>query len=613
MRNPAELERYLGELRTAAGVGARSLMVAAVARSLGAEVDADLDTFQHGESGVVCAVPEPPSFSPDEAFEAADLLGLVVQAITNVDDRHSGGMYFTPRAVADALVELAFKAYHLSNSGPLWAGVVMDPTCGGGAFLLAAARWMERKGATRGEAISALRGVDLDPVAAATCRTALGLWAGVDPSKVAVATGNGFEAATLFESSDRGNTPTVIVGNPPFQSQLGTHTARSATDSSDLKERFGTMVRPYVDTAALFLLDAIRQVRPGGVVGLVLPQSVLATNDVEPIRREISETAALVSLWMADEAGFDAAVRVCAPVLQVGAAQESVDRYGGAVPTFEQSVTPCEPSWQWSEYAADQMGVPRVAVKGHRVIAEEATATAGFRDEYYAMADAVCEASPGSTASPRLITSGLVEPLDTRWGIDEARFAKQKWMRPTLDENRLAANERVFRWYQARRVPKLLLATQTRVLEVVVDPEGILVPITPVISVEADPDRLWHLAAALTNPVTSIVAFRRTAGAALASNAIKVSASQVLALPLPASGDAWDRGADLAKSLALDLDKTSGSARKQHLNELGAVMCDAYNVAPDGPLQWWSDRLRFTAPESSLPDTARGAKSDAGT
>ena len=54
-------------------------------------------------------------------------------------------------------------------------------------------------------------------------------------------------------------------------------------------------------------------------------------------------------------------------------------------------------------------------------------------------------------------------------------------------------------------VPKVLVASQTKVIEAVVDEAGRAVPGTPVVSVEpTDPEvDVWHLAALLTSPVAT--------------------------------------------------------------------------------------------------------------
>ncbi len=580
----AELRGYLATLDS--GVS-RLARVAAIARVAGAR----LDPVLAAAADDTLAVPSPP-----DGVDRPEVVGLSVQLATEIGDRHTEGMYFTPQPVAAALVAETFDPEHPPAT-------IADVCCGGGAFLLAAARWLEHAGSARLDSVGRLRGVDLDPVAAAATRTALGLWADVAPESVAVVEGNGFDANRVLGAADAswGGPFGAIIGNPPFQSQLGESTARSPEQTDELKERFGDLVRPYVDTAALFLLDSLDHVVDGGAIGLVLPQSVLATRDVEPIRRVVGERAVLRSVWFGDASGFDAAVRVCGLVLDNRSPDEPrrpVRGLGGPEPTFDREFAPPEVPWRWAELNADRQGVPQVVVEAtSATVASLATATAGFRDEYYALAGAAVEGT-ASDPRPRLVTSGLVEVLESRWGVDQARFAKQRWDFPVVDAAKFdEATERQQRWFEQRLVPKVVVATQTRVVEVVADPDGLLVPVTPVISVElVDPERLWHVVAALSSPVVSVVAFRRTAGAAMTSTAIKLSARQVLDLPLPKDGAEWDRGAELAKSLAADLSAAQRSshdaeAPNDQLAELGRTMCRAYEVQDPEILAWWINRL----------------------
>ena len=71
----------------------------------------------------------------------------------------------------------------------------------------------------------------------------------------------------------------VVVGNPPYLSQLAAATTRGGSS------RHGG--GPYADAAVEFLALAHRLARPdGGRIGLVLPQSILASRDAAPVRAD---------------------------------------------------------------------------------------------------------------------------------------------------------------------------------------------------------------------------------------------------------------------------------------------------------------------------------------
>ena len=104
-------------------------------------------------------------------------------------------------------------------------------------------------------------------------------------------------------------------------------------------------------------------------------------------------------------------------------------------------------------------------------------------------------------------------------------------------------------WIRDRLVPKVLVASQTRVIEAIVDVDGRCVPCTPVVSVEpCDDPSVWHLAALLTSPVATAWLVTEAAGTALSASAVRVSAATLAALPLPDDQQAWDIAAEAARN-----------------------------------------------------------------
>ncbi|HET6663646.1 MAG TPA: N-6 DNA methylase, partial [Acidimicrobiales bacterium] len=96
---------------------------------------------------------------PDPVWLALD---LARQALLARADRRSLGAHHTPPDLARRLVALA-----LDGLGP--DAVVVDPACGGGAFLVAAAEALTAAGADPASVVGRqVRGVDLDPLAVAT-------------------------------------------------------------------------------------------------------------------------------------------------------------------------------------------------------------------------------------------------------------------------------------------------------------------------------------------------------------------------------------------------------------------------------------------------------------
>jgi hypothetical protein len=126
-------------------------------------------------------------------------------------------------------------------------------------------------------------------------------------------------------------------------------------------------------------------------------------------------------------------------------------------------------------------------------------------------------------------------------------------------------------------VPKVLVATQTPVVEAVADDAGAWLPCTPVITVIPSALDVWHILAALLAPPVTAWALRQAAGAALSADAVKLSASQLRAMPLPRTGAEWDEAAT--------------RVRDGDVRGAGQLACRAYGVDPGDVLDWWAARL----------------------
>ncbi len=489
-----------------------------------------------------------------------------------------------------------------------WAGA---PSC-------SPPRWLHRRGEDPARiGAECLFGADIDPVAVAAPEAALALWAwtvaGKPERPPAIAGRHRLVAADLrFAGSDAwpDQPPggfAAVVGNPPFLNQLARSTARSAVDRVRLQDRWGPAAHGYVDTAALFLLAGCQLVRPGGRVALVQPESMLVTHHAQPLREAVLARAELDGLWIGRDPHFSAGVRVCAPVLTVKPTEPApVARAGSAHGSNPRplvlrrrhgsSAVVGPPGRRRARHparrAAHRRHAHRPRHRRHRRLPQFYGLAPHVRDHpasgggestpirRHAAAD------PGAEHPP-LVTVGLIDPLVCRWGDRSARFAGRRWCRPVVDRAALAAaNPPLARWVDDRLGPKVLVATQTKVVEAVIDGEGHMVPSVPVVAVAAPVDRLALVAAVLLAPPISAWALHRVGGGALTADAIKLSARQVLEVPLPADEDRWRRAADLLA------ESDPGSGPAPDPADFGAEMGAAYGLAPDHPvLGWWLGRL----------------------
>jgi hypothetical protein len=376
--------------------------------------------------------------------------------------------------------------------------VIVDPACGKGNFLSAARDRLVARGLSTPEAERTLVGVDIDPVALADCAGALpGARLTVD------------DGTTVRVDAD------VVIGNPPFLSQLRRRTARDpARDIAPRKPQ--TVRRGYMDTAAVFLDHWSAQLRAGGRLGFVMPLSFLATAACKPVRNAVVSRVRVDRLDAQPLSTFDAATyTVIVALVADGPDPRPLDRW----PT-------------WSPLVAAQFGLDPVDHEldhDARVdrVGSLATATADFRDQYYGLVGAVGDDVDG----PALITTSLIGAGTCAWGQRPVRFAKRTYAAPRVELARLDDTMRA--WAERRMVPKILVATQTPVIRAVIDREGLWLPSVPVLTVVPNrAEDLDRLLAALLDPRATQWALRTYLGAALSPKVIKLGAKQLLEMPL---------------------------------------------------------------------------------
>jgi len=193
------------------------------------------------------------------------------------------GVYYTPPALAARLLDQATAA------GIDWSVCsVLDPACGGGAFLAPVAERI-LKALSHLEPVALLdtlatrvRGYEIDPVAAWMSQVFLEAMvlpisraAGRRlPVVVEVRNSLVYESAqTAFD---------LVVGNPPYG---------RITLSRRVRARYAKGLYGHANLYGLFLDLALRWVRPGGVIAYVTPTSFLAGEYFKNLRAMLVRTA----------------------------------------------------------------------------------------------------------------------------------------------------------------------------------------------------------------------------------------------------------------------------------------------------------------------------------
>lgn len=230
-------------------------------------------------------------------------LGAIYERLLDPATRRAGGIYYTPdepiacilTATLDPL--LAACATAADPPAAIRAIRVLDPACGAGYFLAAAAgRIAAALAAALGSAggtaaacwttaLSCLYGVDRDPVALDLTRYTLALAGGQDG------------AAHLHDGDALADLPPGwadfdgVVGNPPYVAQR----AQAAADKAGRAARYQT-ARGQYDLSVLFIERGLSLLRPGGVLGYLLPNGFMAADYGEPVRELLARRSSLLRL-----------------------------------------------------------------------------------------------------------------------------------------------------------------------------------------------------------------------------------------------------------------------------------------------------------------------------
>ncbi|MCA9307454.1 MAG: N-6 DNA methylase [Phycisphaerales bacterium] len=396
----------------------------------------------------------------------------------------------------------------------------------------------------------------------------------------------------------------VVIGNPPFLNQLKSDTASDRRTASMLSAITGGAARAYSDLSTAFLLLGVRLCRPGGRVALLEPMSFLSSRDSAPARASILRDASLAALWVSETRTFPgASVFICAPTLEcAGPRARRVKRSCAsefrALPDIEVDMESLRGEESWGPLAAAALAIPEFSFDASGVVGDHADATADFRDQYYGLDGFIVESSrvPQSKVTdsryPPIVTAGLIDLAACQWGDRHTRILKRPWAAPRIDRACMERQGDLAGWLSSRLIPKIILATQTKIIEVFVDEPGRLLPSLPLITVvpKAAAD-IWAVAAALASPVSAALAMQRHAGSALSPQAIKLSAKQAMRLPVPIVEE-------LASMAARTLQRAQAApdsiTRHRLLLEFARSSTEAYRVPTKDAtklIDWWSSRL----------------------
>jgi tRNA1(Val) A37 N6-methylase TrmN6 len=197
-----------------------------------------------------------------------DVLSEVFEKSTSLEDRSKHGQYFTHTE----LVNLILDSIPLKPSD-----IILDPTCGAGAFLKECLRRNKKE-------IKNIYGADIDEKALNLCK--LNLLQKMDnPNLIR----GDFISQDLFKESFFD----VIVGNPPFK-----HLTTKEYPSKNFL--YKNVVSGIANSATLVLIKSFELLKEGGYLGFVLPKNFLRVRSFNKIRNFLLANSRIISLFDVD-------------------------------------------------------------------------------------------------------------------------------------------------------------------------------------------------------------------------------------------------------------------------------------------------------------------------
>lgn len=204
--------------------------------------------------------------------------------------RKARGAFFTPYAIAEYLADWALR-------GAGNEGLVLDPTCGEGVFLLAAA---DRAAADDRLPAARLYGVDIHGDSLDETARLLAA-AGHQPANLL--TGNFFEEAHPGQLGARIPYVDAVVGNPPFV-RYHEHRGDVRRRASAAALAQGVRLSGLASSWAALLVHASSFLKPDGRIAMVVPAELLSVGYAEPIRQWLRRRFKAVHLVLFDQLQF---------------------------------------------------------------------------------------------------------------------------------------------------------------------------------------------------------------------------------------------------------------------------------------------------------------------
>jgi len=232
---------------------------------------------------------------------ASYLIGVLYTTMIPAKTRAGLGAYYTPPALCERLLDMATEA------GVDWRSVrVLDPACGGGAFVSPVAQRMvdSLKDCSPTDALKSiedrLQGFELDPFAAWMSQVFLDVTLSDLCRQARTRMPSVVRVCNALEQTPEGEGFGLVVGNPPYG---------RVTLAPALREKFRRSLFGHANLYGVFTDLALRFARHGGVIAYVTPTSFLGGEYFKALRDLLGREAPPASIdFIAERRGIFADV-----------------------------------------------------------------------------------------------------------------------------------------------------------------------------------------------------------------------------------------------------------------------------------------------------------------
>ena len=473
--------------------------------------------------------------------------------------RKSGGIYYTPQPIVDYVVRSTVGSQLSTAIIPQ----ILDPSCGGGIFLVSAyeylldnrlARTIDNK-----NILSYIHGVDIDPTGVAI--TQISLWlksiekCGIADQrnliwqqlKTNIRCGNavvdsgidaiGFSWQRAFPKILANGGFDLVVGNPPYMDA-----ELMSTDCPNWRtycaQHYQTATGNW-DLFCIFIEKALQLCRLGGLTSLVVPNKLLSADYATATRQLLIQTSQLQSIRdYSNIAVFRASVY---PIVYI---TRKTERPQGVRLTYEKMVTieqPGEKHWMQIEHPTQPWLVTDSELMqrlGHlpklgSIVAVSGAATVA---EAYALKDLIQNCPAPQSGDLRLVNSGTIDRYRSLWGQKRLRYLGQTYQHPIVSADQLVQLPPK-RLRQARQ-PKIIVAGMSQRLECLFDHTGEILAgkstsvIGSVVMGQVNTVDLRYLLGLLNSRLLSFYLLSRFSGNQLQGGYLRIGPPQLRQLPI---------------------------------------------------------------------------------